>query len=552
MEIPDELAELSPEEFAFIEFHAPQLISNGIPLTKAFVQNLYSKLTSTKFDAGEAFQLMEDPGSKCFRLVASSDIKQGESLFLVDHCFSFRYRDLRDALCKNESLRHRLRNMSKFFEERKTLRDQLYRPTKPVDPVLNPEFDGDETIYDPRTVDVDWENVETLSFCYTNVTEGDMVADMLTKCPKLKALWLNGCPVAEGPKEMLMLKYIEELHPNIQIYNSKFTKYATEWAVKLATWGQHSQLADEISIEDMRFCDISGRNFYALKDDHTVFDRMQNVRTLKARDTFFDSFGEANRFIQMIRDMKKLERIEMEYYMLDMFWDIKDRIKTLNPTIRYINGYDLGYDKPKALDEEVDFIVENIWKITHSYKLSHGDNVDAEPVYYILDEVGSALSHDSDPNSLCFPFIYFKNNQPGSDGITYNILYPTKDIKAGEYASTDFVRGCSPEIKMSRMGIWAEGDAQYYIDKFRAFEKEMEVRAIKGEALIQEVLAKHKTDQKLPAWDKHTPIKVYTDSEMIRKHLLDNRFEITTKLEEADTLFIIENIKFYKEQLGDK
>jgi tubulin--tyrosine ligase-like protein 12 len=552
MEIPDELADLSPEEFAFIEFHAPQLIANGIPLTKAFVQNLHSKLKAATFDAGDALQLMEDPGSKCFRLMANKEVKHGETLFLVDHCFSFRYRDLRDALAKNETLRHRLRNMSKFFEERKTLRDQVYRPKKQVDPALNPEFDGDESIVDPRTVAVDWEKVETLSFCYTSIADPDIVADMLTKCPQLKALWLNGCPVSEGPREVLMYKYIEEKHPNLQIYNSKFTKHAKEWAIKLATFGQNCQLSDDIAIEDQRFCDISGRNFYALKDDHSIFDRMQNVRTLKARDTFFDSFGEANRFIEMIRDMKHLERIEMEYYMLDMFWDIKERIRNLNPSIRYINGYDLGYEKPKTLDEEVDYIVENIWKITHSYKLSHGDNVDAEPVYYVLDEVGSALGHDPNPNSLCFPFIYFKNNQPGSDGVTYNILYPLKDIPEGEYITNDFVRGCSPEIKNSRLGIWAQGDAQDYIDKFKAHEKEMEKRFEEGEKVIDEVLLKQKSQMKAPIWDKATPLRVYTDSEIIKTFLKDNRFVLTDSLDDAEALFIIENIKHYKENLGDK
>jgi tubulin--tyrosine ligase-like protein 12 len=552
MEIPDELAELTPEEFAFIEFHSPQLINNGVPLTKTLVQSLYKKLKNGIFDAGDSFQLVEDPGAKCYGLVAKNEVKHGDELFLVDHCFSFRYRDLRDSLIKNESLRQRLRSMSKFFEERKTLRDQLFRPKLPVDPVLHPEFDGDETITDPRTVDVDWANVETLSFCNTSIEEGDMVAEMLTRCPKLKALWLNGCPVAEGAKEMLMLMYIEEKHPNVQIYNSKFTKYAKEWAIKLATFGPHSKLSEETEIEDFRFCDISGRNFYALKDDHSLFDRMQNVRTLIAKNTFFDSFGEANRFIEMIRDMKKLERIEMEYYMLDMFWDIKERIRTLNPTIRYINGYDLGYDKPKTLDEEVDFIVDNIWKITHSYKLSQGDNIDAEPIYYVLDEVGSALTHHAEPNCLCFPFIYFMNNEPGSEGITYNILYPIKDLQSGEYASTDFVKGCSPEIKNSRLGIWTEGDAQAFIDKYHAHEKKMQILQEEGEILVKETLAKHHTEKKVPIWEKSSSIKLYTDSEVIKKFLKDSRYVLTSQLEEAEALFIIENIKHYKEKLGDK
>ena len=420
-EIPDNLSELEPAEFDFISAHALQLTMNGVPVTKELAQDLFAKLSFENFDAGESFQLMEDPGSKCFRLVATRNIQANSTPFLVDHAFSFRYRDLRNNLIKNEDLRRRLRKMTKFFAERKTLRDALFRPKAEENKSLHPDFDGDESLTDPRTLDLDWANIETLSLCHTGIEEADMVVEALEKATKLKALWLTGSPVSEGPREFLMMKYIEEKHPSIQVFNSKFTKFATEWAVKMATFGLSCALVDEVSVEEMRECDISGRNFYALKDDHSVFDRMQNVRTLKAKETFFHSFGEANRFIEMIRDMKKLERIELDYYMLDLFWDIKERIKTLNPGIRYINEYDLGYDKPKPLDEEVDFIVDNIWKITQSYKLVQGENMDSEPVFYVLDEVGSALTHSETPNCVCFPFIYFKDNLPTGEGKTYNV-----------------------------------------------------------------------------------------------------------------------------------
>lgn len=552
MEIPDDLVELTPEEFAFAEFHAMQLAANGIKISKDVVRQLYNKLTHHTFDVGNYVQLMEHPNEKCFRVVATQDIEAHKDVFLVDHCFSFRYRDLRKTLLDNEPLRHRLRNMTKFFKERQTLRDQLFRPVKAEEANLNPEFDGDETLTDPRTVDVDWENIETISFCSTGISDPDIVADMLTKCPKLKGLWLNGSPVSEGARMALMHMYLEEKHPNVQIYNSKFTKHAKEWAVKFATWGMMSKISDEITIEDMRICDISGRNFYALKDDHTIFDRMQSVRTLKAQETFFDSFGEANRFIEMIRDMKNLERIEMDYYMLDMFWDIKDRIRKLNPTIKYINNYDLGYDKPKPVDEEVDFIIENLWKITHSYKLAHGENVDSEPIYYVLDEVGSALGHEEDPNCVTFPFIFFKHNKPGTEAITYNLIFPIKDIKADEFLNVNFVRGCPEELKGYRLAVWTKGDPQFYIDKFKEYEKTLSERLEGGQKVIEKMLLDLKSEKKQPSYLSGKSIKVFTDCERVKKHLTDNRFDLVEDLEHADLFFLVQNIKHVKDQLGDK
>lgn len=149
-------------------------------------------------------------------------------------------------MLKNEELRKRLRNMTKFLEEKKTLRDWLYRPKKQEPANIHADFDNDETIVDPNTLQVDWENLETLSLCNTGIVEPDLVAEMLKKCPKLKALWLNGSPATEGPREMFMTIYLEEKHPNVQIYNSKFTKNAQEWAVKFTTYGLSCVLSDEL------------------------------------------------------------------------------------------------------------------------------------------------------------------------------------------------------------------------------------------------------------------------------------------------------------------
>lgn len=552
MDIPENLSELETQEFEFIQYHALQLINNGIPITKELAKELYSKLQKETYDAGESFQLMEDPNESMYRLQAIADLKAHSKLCLIDHFFSFRYKDLRSKLIANESLRKRLISMTKFFVEKKTLRDALFRPKKADDAALNPDFDGDETIVDPRTVQVDWENVETLSFCNCGIVEPDIVADMLTKCPKLKGLWLNGNPVSEGPREMLMVMYLEEKHPNVQIYNSKFTKHAKEWAIKLATYGLMSKLSDEITIEDMRECDISGRNFYALKDDHSVFDRMQNVRTLKARDTFFNSFGEANRFIEMIRDMKKLERIELDYYMLDLFWDIKDRIKNLNPTIRYISGYDLGYEKPKTLDEEVDSIIRDMWKITSSYKIAQGENVDMEPVYYVLDEVGSALEHSDDPNVASFPFIFFKDNKPDSEAKTYNILVPIKDLKAGDFCTVNKLRNCADNLKAVRLGLWEKVDHMQFIDKYLAYKKDMESRREPGEKIIEQVLATHSSKtNKVPALSKNAPIKIFSDLEMFRNGLQDPSFELVTDPSQAEAFYLTKPIKYFKEAFGE-
>jgi tubulin--tyrosine ligase-like protein 12 len=557
-ELPEDLIEMSKEEVEFIAHHGMQLVNNGVKITKEICQKLYKKLKSEEFNAGDHMQLMEDPGEKCFRLQATQGIQANSDVYLVDHFFSFRYclphfryKELRNQLMKNETLRKRLRSMTKFFPDRKCLKNSLYRP-KSVDPLLNPEFDGDESIIDPRNLNVDWENIETLSLCYTGVSEPDLVAEMLTKCPKLKALWLLGCPLNEGPAETLMFLYIEEKFSNIQIYNSKFTKHAKEWAIKLANWGLGSTIADSVPLGEMKGCDINGRNFYALKDDHSLFDAMKKVRSLSARDTTFNSFGEANRFIEMIRDMKELERLEMDYYLLDLFWKIKERIKGLNPGIRYINGYDLGYDEPKELDEEVDFIIEHMWKITKSYKVVVGENIDREPIFYVLDEVGSAVSHSVTPNFVSFPFIFFPENQNSPQSKTYNLMYPIASVEEGEFITADYNVGVVSEMKDILIGVWDEIPFEELVKRYEGYSAENRAREEAGRKLVSGYLAKSQKEAKVASLGAEQKTKIFSDYEVLKKHLSHPRLELVENVEEADVLFAIQNFKYYVENVGDK
>jgi tubulin--tyrosine ligase-like protein 12 len=53
------------------------------------------------------------------------------------------------------------------------------------------------------------------------------VTTLIDRCPKLKALWLNGNPVVEN---CVNFNQIGEVFPELEILNSKFTLRAGEWA----------------------------------------------------------------------------------------------------------------------------------------------------------------------------------------------------------------------------------------------------------------------------------------------------------------------------------
>lgn len=49
--------------------------------------------------------------------------------------------------------------------------------------------------------------------------------------------------------------------------------------------------------------------------------------------------------------------------------------------------------------------------------------MDEENIWYIMDEVGSAIKHSDNPNMAVIPFIYAPNNAFDAHTITYSVTY---------------------------------------------------------------------------------------------------------------------------------
>ncbi|KAI9473892.1 MAG: tubulin-tyrosine ligase family-domain-containing protein [Benjaminiella poitrasii] len=97
-------------------------------------------------------------------------------------------------------------------------------------------------------------------------------------------------------------------------------------------------------------------------------------------------------------------------------------------------------EREKAwIDQRVEQIYQRMWSYLQTYTYSILQQ-DGQPIsqtaWYITDEVGSALCHSSDPNVVCLPFIFSR----GASGmIPYSVIFPIKDIGAGEILTCDLV-----------------------------------------------------------------------------------------------------------------
>jgi tubulin--tyrosine ligase-like protein 12 len=79
-----------------------------------------------------------------------------------------------------------------------------------------------------------------------------------------------------------------------------------------------------------------------------------------------------------------------------------------------------------------------------SYSISKG--VISEPVWFLQDEVGSSMGHSDSPNVRVVPFMYSPaNSATDSDALSFNVMWPVKDITVNDAIYRDFLEGYSEE-----------------------------------------------------------------------------------------------------------
>jgi tubulin--tyrosine ligase-like protein 12 len=96
---------------------------------------------------------------------------------------------------------------------------------------------------------------------------------------------------------------------------------------------------------------------------------------------------------------------------------------------------------PLEQDYHIDFIVNNIFKISGCYRLASSDQLDESSTWYINDEVGSMIPHSDTPNVKLIPFLYAPNFKLDSEVQAFSLLWPLKDISPGESLHRDYLNG---------------------------------------------------------------------------------------------------------------
>lgn len=360
----------------WFEAHAESFTSYQYPHEMA--QMLYDKLIHEAFDCGAFFSIdtSVDPTLIYTPQDQTTPLTPGCNVFITDHCWAAKPKDIYSEWKKQGDLRNRLA----AFLEYPTLSEDLT-----VDQILEKcdgktlEIESQElTTVSQLEISKRFPNLEVLSLIGNEIAEPSEILSLISQLPNLKALWINANPVAESEG---IDKSILSLCPKLQIYNSKFTSNWGEWALLYYAHNTDPSLVAELK--------IAGRGITELKPE--AFKNFKNLSRLDITDNDVD--------------VTKIKEIIPS--LTSLHCDHEDQAPK---SIQFINGIDES-EGCVSLN-----IPNRIW-----------DHIQAVGEYWCLgDEIALSIHHSLEPNVAQMPVRSPLNGQ------SYFVFWPVAEIKPFE------------------------------------------------------------------------------------------------------------------------
>ncbi|ALC40817.1 CG1550 [Drosophila busckii] len=227
-------------------------------------------------------------------------------------------------------------------------------------------------------------------------------------------------------------------------------------------------------------------------------------------------------------------------YLIDHAWTFRlpsarqqlEQYPQLTDRMCAITGVDLEHE------QRIDKVLRRLWKYCHAYSIASADLSDEErqPIWYVMDEVGSAVNHSDEPNFRVVPLLYL-NTQT-----TYSLLFPIKDCEQGEQVCRDFVEYVDKDApqRTALLLPWREADLSS--ESFLQVEPAADYFT---SGHIPETHPEQEVCQSLA--QRCDPLKVYAEYEVLRAHLTAPEFVLVDDAAEADILWLTTHYKKYAE-----
>uniref|UniRef100_A0A0E0CW18 Tubulin--tyrosine ligase-like protein 12 SET-like domain-containing protein n=2 Tax=Oryza meridionalis TaxID=40149 RepID=A0A0E0CW18_9ORYZ len=197
------------------------------------------------------------------------------------------------------------------------------------------------------------------------------------ECRRLKALWLNDNPALKEGVDKVILDGL----PELEIYNSHFTRKAGEWALgfcgDIIGADNPCSTAESIPLENIVTLDLLDRCIHKLPEvDIPVPLGNSAISILECLPN-----------LSLLNGINVSSIIESGKHIIDSA--LKPRLPEWSPE--------------ESLAERV---IGAMWLYLITYRLADEEKVDETPVWYVMDELGSAMRHCDDANFRIAPFLF--------------------------------------------------------------------------------------------------------------------------------------------------
>ncbi|XP_078164148.1 tubulin-tyrosine ligase [Carex rostrata] len=561
----------------FAKVHSFLLAASGLPTH--LHHRLYAKLTSETFDGGDVFSIEPCEGGRQRRLVLSAESLSKESdLFLVDHAWSFRLPDALNQLREVPGLAERMAalmcvDLDKKGETEETEKEELdlSERNKIALEIVEKEMcrlkeNGRESVawleFEELGIDDEmlcsldlstkFPNLVVLNLWGNKLQNADIVVQEITKCKNLKALWLNENPVLDSCSDSIAKAFTEAL-PALEIYNSCFTAKFGSWALSFCGGVIGPDNLDfsmdcSPALSGITSLDLSNRCIHKLPETFSP-NALPNLLQLNVRGNPLDQVptGEMLMLVKSFTCLKELE-VDVPGPLGSCAIEI---VKSL-PNLSMLNGVSTSViveSGKHAVDTALlprlpewdpvdplpDRVVSAMWLYLMTYRLADEEKIDETPVWYVMDELGSALRHSDNANFKVSPFLFMPDGKVTS-AVSYSVLWPIRDVQQGEECTRDFLFGIGEDKQRSaRLTAWFHTPENYFIQEFRKYSQELESKVLGPPNKNLHGGIKSVTGSILPSDGR--PLRVLTDIPQVEEFLTRPEFVLTNEPKDADIIW---------------
>ncbi|WOG94208.1 hypothetical protein DCAR_0313501 [Daucus carota subsp. sativus] len=556
---------LTFEQFAKV--HSFLLAASGIP--PCLYQQLYEKLSSETFDGGDFFQVEPvDDGRQRRLILTSSECMEKEArVFLVDHAWTFRLSDALKQLQEVPGLTERMASLMCVDIDIESGPEEENGSREDVHAIIEREVckakdEGSDTIswleLDELAIDDNmllsldlpskFPNLHALSLTDNKLENEEAVVQEITKLKDLRALWLNNNPVSQESNDRMMNTILRGC-PRLEIYNSSFTPKFSEWALGFCG-GIYSKdnpgfiEQTDGSLRNVVSLDLSNRCIHSLANKAFCPQELPSLSYLNLRGNPLDQTSVSD-LLQLIKAFDSLHALEVD--IPGPLGDSVTKILEYIPKLSLINGVDTLkiLESGKSVMDSVlqprlpdwsaeeplsDRVINAMWFYLMNYRLADEEKIDETSVWYVMDELGSALRHSDEANFRVAPFLYMPEGTLNS-ALSFSILWPTKTIQSGEECTRDFLYGIGEEKQRSaRLTAWFHTPKSYFVNEYENYREKLKSSSFSSQTL------KPSSTRSLVS-SGGTTLRVYTDIPQVEEFLTRPEFVITSDSKDADIIW---------------